>query len=201
MSLRVSIRLLFLLATISICTTVLHANEIIAEISGSLPFAVFNVTETSTNLRTSTTFTVGDSLTSGPGSGDFSIVPIGTSFGGFSLTDTAISTGGGFSISNPSYGSFAATGGSIQHETTSALVADLTGTFTPEGLLSGFAAAPASVTLAFTQNGASISASFTLNAAPIPPIPEPATILTIGIGLCGTALVLRRKVRRKLAKS
>jgi hypothetical protein len=45
--------------------------------------------------------------------------------------------------------------------------------------------------LAYTQSGSSISASFTLAM-----IPEPATLVTMGIGLCGTALVLRRKLAK-----
>jgi len=185
MSLRPSIRLLFLLATMTICTTVLHADLL----SGSLPFAGFNVAENVTNLRTSTTFTVADSQTSSVGKGDFSIVPITTDFGPFTLTDTTVPMGGGFSISNASFGSFVATGGTIQHETTNALVVDMTGTYTPGPAFPGATATPAHATLAYTQSGSSISASFTLAM-----IPEPATILTMGIGLCVSALVLRRKL-------
>jgi hypothetical protein len=46
--------------------------------------------------------------------------------------------------------------------------------------------------LAFTKNGASMSSSFTLATV----IPEPATMVTMGIGLCVSALVLRRKLAR-----
>jgi hypothetical protein len=84
-----------------------------------------------------------------------------------------------------------ATGGSIQHQTANGLVVDLTGTYIPGSSFSGLTATPADATLAFTQNGSSISSSFTLAT-----IPEPATILTMGIGLCRTALVLRRKLAK-----
>ena len=83
MSFRAFTRLLFLLATMTICTTVLHANQIV----GSLALAGFNVTENGTNLRTMTTIMGTDALTSSAaGEGDFSIVPIKTDFGSFSLT-------------------------------------------------------------------------------------------------------------------
>jgi hypothetical protein len=117
-----------------------------------------------------------------------------THFGPFILDDTMISTGGGFSISNAGYGNFVATGGSVMAETTNALVFDTTGTYTPGPLFVGLTAAPADATLAFTQNGTSISASFALLSTPIP---EPVTMVIMGIGLCGAALLLRRKLRHE----
>jgi len=185
MNLRASTRLLFLLATMTICTTVLHANAI----TGSLPFAEFNVTQNGADLTTSTIFTGTDSLTSSTGKGDFSMISAMTPFSGFTLMIASISGGGGFSISNPSFGNFMATGGSIQHQTANGLVVDLTGTYIPGSSFPGLTATPADATLGFTQNGSSISASFTLAM-----IPEPATMVTMGIGLCVSALALRRKL-------
>jgi hypothetical protein len=60
-------------------------------------------------------------------------------------------------------------------------------------LLVGLTAAPADATLAFTQNGPSLSASFALVTTG-PPIPKPVTMVIMGIGQCGAALLLRRKL-------
>ena len=92
MSLRASTRLLYLLATMTVCTTLLHANEL----SRSMPVARVSVTENGRNLLAATTVMGTNSLTPGAGSGDFSIVPMMTSDGRFNLTDTTVSTGGRF---------------------------------------------------------------------------------------------------------
>jgi hypothetical protein len=85
-----------------------------------MPSAGVSVIENSLDLLAMTTVVGTNSLTSGAGLGDFSIVPMMTSLGPFRLTDTIVSTGGGFSISNAGYGSFVATGVSIMAETANA---------------------------------------------------------------------------------
>ena len=176
----------------TVCTTLLPANELSEsmQISESMPLAGVSVTENSLNLMAATAVTGTNSLTSGAGLGDFSIVPMMTSFGPFRLTDTTVSTGGGFSISNAGYGSFVV---SIMAETANALVVDMTGTYTPGPLFVGLTAGPADATLAFTQNRTSIPASFALVTTGVP-IPEPLTMVIMGMGLCGAALLLRRKL-------
>jgi hypothetical protein len=110
------------------------------QIRGSMPLAGVSVTENGPNLLAATTVMGTNSLTSGAGSGDSSIVPMMTSFGAFRLTDTTVSTGGGFSIWNAGYGSFVATGGTIMAETANALVVDMTGMYTPGPLFVGLTA-------------------------------------------------------------
>lgn len=192
MSLRASTRLLYLLPTMTVCTILLHANELI----GSMPLAGAPVTENGPNLLAATAVMGTNSLTSGAGSDDFSIVAMKTSLGPFSLTDTTVSTDGGFSISNAGYGSFVPTGGSITAETTNAPVVDMTGTYAPGPLFDGLTAVPVEAALVFTQNGTSISASFALVTTGTP-IPPPVTMVIMGIGLCCAALLLRRKLRHE----
>ena len=195
MNLRASTHPLFLVAVITACTTMLHASAI----SGDIPFAGVSVSMIGANLGTATMLSGTDTRTSGVAEGDFSVIPLGTQFGPFSLnptnlTEPTFSTGGGFSISNAGYGSFVAASGSILAQATNALVVDMDGAYTPGPLFVGLTTAPADATLAFTRNGTSISASFTLVTTPVP---EPGTLVTMGIGLCGTALMLRRKPRHR----
>ena len=159
------------------------------EISGSLPFAAFGVTQNNTNLSTSTMFTSADELTSNSGTGDFSIVPIGTMFSGFTLDLTTISSGGGFTFSNSTYGSYAATSGSIVMQSQRFLNVELLGTFTPGPAFNGLGPAPADVDLSFTQRGTSVSGSFTMSTT----VPEPGTMALLGSGLLTLAAVVRRK--------
>lgn len=187
MNLRFSTRPLFLLAVITVCTTMLHASAI----SGSLAFTGVSVSMVGRNLETATMLFGLNSRTTDEGTGDFSVIPLLTSFGSFSVTKNKFSTGGGFSISNPGYGRFDATGGDIVTVTPNHLGLDLTGTYTPGPLLVGLTASPAHAAISFTENGASISASWTLATSTA--IPEPGTVVTMAIGLCGTAVKLRRK--------
>ena len=190
MNLQASTRLLLLLAVITACTAMLHASAI----SGSIAFAGVLVTETG-GFTTGRTFSGANSLTTDEGTGDFSLIPLLTSFGSFGVTRAEFSTGGDFSIFNPGYGRFDATGGEIVTETPNHLGLDLTGTYTPGPLLVGLTASPAHAAISFTKNGASISASWTLATSTA--IPEPGTLVTMGIGLCGTAVMLRRKPRHE----
>ena len=77
-------------------------------------------------------------------------------------------------------------------DTASHLAVDLFGTYTPGPAFAGLTPTPAEVALAFTQAGSTISASFTVSA-----VPEPASMVTMGIGLCGVVLRLRRRLRHE----
>ena len=194
MNLRISsVLLYFLLAVITVCTTImLHAND--QPISGSLPFSSTFVSEMpGPDLEHSTIFSATDNRTSGIGSGQFAAVPVDASFGAFTLNDTKISTGGGFMISNPGIGTFDATGGKILSDSPEALVLDLTGEFVPGVSFHDLGPSLAHTTVAFTQRDTSISASFTVEAFGTP-IPEPGTFVTMSMGLSGTLLILRRKL-------
>jgi PEP-CTERM motif-containing protein len=157
-------------------------------ISGSLPFVLFSATENGPNLASSTMEFAVLAVTSGSGTGDFSVIPLVTTFGPISLDDLTVSTGGGFSISNATYGSFTASGGTIIHQSSSFLDVSLTGTYVPGPGLLGASPTPAEVDMSFNQTGASLSGSFTLAA-----VPEPAAMALLGSGILVCARMLRRR--------
>lgn len=157
-------------------------------ISGSLPFVLFTTTENGPNLASSTMEFAVLAVTSGSGTGDFSVVPFMTAFGPISLNDLTVSTGGGFSISNATYGSFMASGGTIVHQNSTFLDVSLTGTYFPGPGLPGGSPTPAEVDMSFTQTGASVSGSFTLAA-----VPEPGAMALLGSGILVCANTLRRR--------
>ena len=157
-------------------------------ISGSLPFVLFTATENGLNLSTSTMEFAVLAVTSGPGTGDFSVVPFLTAFGPISLNDLTVSTGGGFSISNPTYGSFIASGGTIVHQSSTFLDVTLTGTYFPGPGLPGASATAAEVDMSFNQTGSSLSGSFTLAS-----VPEPGAMALMGSGILLCANTLRRR--------
>jgi hypothetical protein len=111
-----------------------------------------------------------------------------TNYGATSLNLLSIGAGGGFTISNATYGSFVATGGTILTQTTSFLNVVLDGVYIPGPGISGVTSAPAAVNLSLTQAGSSNSGSFSLAT-----IPEPGTMALLGSGI----LVLTRALRRR----
>jgi hypothetical protein len=177
--------LLFLVSLLAAATSITHANQI----TGALPLAGIDTSENGPNLLLSTFLTDTQTLTSGPGLGDFSVVPLFTDYGLFSLDLPTIATGGGFSISNPTYGSFVAGSGSIDFQSEDFLDVDLFGTYTPGPGMPGVTAGPMEVDLSFTQNGKSVSSSMTL----VNSVPEPSTLLLLGSATFGMATRLRRK--------
>lgn len=158
-------------------------------ISGSLPFVLFTASENGTNLATSTTESAVAAITSGSGTGDFSVVAFMSSFGPIALNDLTVGKGGGFSFSNAAYGSFVATSGSIFTQTTNFLDVTLFGTYFPGPGISGVGPAAARVDLSFNQTGNSLSGSFTLAT-----VPEPGTLVLMGSALIGLARVIRCKL-------
>ena len=159
-------------------------------ISGSLPFVFLTTSENGTNLATSTAESAVLTVTSGPGTGDFSAVPFLTAYGPITLNDLTVGTGGGFSVSNPTYGSFVASSGSIFTQTGNFLDVTLFGIYTPGPGFPGLTASAARADLSFNQTGASLSGSFTLAT-----VPEPATMALLSSGILVFARVLRNRTR------
>ena len=160
-------------------------------INGSLPFSDFNATQNGAIISASTLFSDTDTLTSGTGVGDFGIVPLATDYGPFTLDLSMIATGGGVTISNAAFGSFSATSGEIVTQNDNFLDVYLLGTYTPGPAFDpSITADAASFRLQFNQSGASLSGAATLSAPPAG-VPEPASALLIGLGLCGVARLRR----------
>ena len=159
-------------------------------IAGSLPLAGIQDSENGTTLLSSTILSDVHTITSGLGTGDFSVIPVMTTdFGPFSLSLSALSSGGGFSLFNATYGGFVANSGSLTFVKPNFLNVDLFGTYTPgPGIPGGVTAAPAELHLSFTQTGQSVSASMTLAT-----VPEPGTMLLLGSAILGFASLLRHK--------
>ena len=178
---------LFALALLVASSGVMQASAI----SGSLPFVVFTATENGVNLSSSTMESAVQSLTSGPGVGDFSVVPVMTAFGSISLNDLTVASGGGFSFSNATYGSFVAKGGSIVTQTSNFLNVTLTGVYDPGPGIPGVSPSPAVVHLSFNQTGSSLSGSYTLAT-----VPEPGAFALLGSGIlaCWRGFRWQRKV-------
>jgi hypothetical protein len=164
---------------------VIHANAI----SGSLPFVLFTVTENGTNLLNSTMESAVLSAVSGPGTGDFSVVPFMTFYGPVTLDNLTLGSGGSFAIANPTWGSFVATGGSMVTQTPNFLNADLTGIYIPGPGFSNVGPGQVVAHVSLNQTGQSVSGSFTLAS-----VPEPGTLTLIGSGLLGLASVVRHKL-------
>nr|UXE41672.1 hypothetical protein Hi04_10k_c5966_00005 [uncultured bacterium] len=162
--------LFFLIAT----SGVMQASAI----SGSLPFVIVNASENGTNLLTSTMLFSTGSLTSGSGTGDFSVVPLFTVFTAVTLDTLTVGSGGTFALSNPTYGSFVATSGSIFTRTPTFLDVTLFGIYVPGPAFAGLTASPAEAHVSFNQTGNSLSGSFTLAT-----VPEPGALTLLGSGI------------------
>ena len=160
-------------------------------ISGSLPFAIVNASQNGSNLLTSTMQFSTGSLTSGSGVGNFSVVPLFTSFSAVTVNDLTVGSGGGFALSNSVYGTFIATGGSIITRTATFLNLTLDGTYVPGPAFAGLTASLADADVSFNQTGNSLSGSFTLAT-----VPEPGALALLGSGILVSwhGLRWRRKV-------
>jgi hypothetical protein len=165
-------------------------------IIGTMPLAGFTVTENGTDLSNSTTITASSVATTGPGAGDYSGVPVLTSFSGpivLDLKKLTLST-----MSNATYGSFSASTVTIVSQSASFLDVYVVGTYTPgSGLAAGLSPTPSSLNIAITQAGASISEALTLSSPvlSIGAVPEPPSVI-MGLASvvgCGLFFGLRRR--------
>ncbi len=151
-----------------------------------------------------TTFTIGDIVLSGNGTGDFALNPIsggGNRDLGGSTLDMA--NPGALTFGSPAFGTFTATSISLL-SSTSGQNAQVTffaiGNYTPGSVLvaAGYngAAQAASFTISFTQTGgpgAAVSDSATFSTPPTG-VPEPATVVGLISGVVAFgAFRLRRK--------
>jgi len=182
-------KLLLLTLLLTVATGVLHASAI----SGSVPYSGVGASQNGANLAVSTSLFDTDTITSGAGLGDYSVIPIGTSFGAFSLDLNTVGSGGGFLISNSTYGTFTADFGNIVQQTQGFLSVYLQGVFALGPGMPGKDPTPTSFRLSFTQSGQSLSVSGTMNSPPTG-IPEPGTLGLLGSGALSLAAVLRRKL-------
>lgn len=178
--------LLFAVAVLVAASGVMQASAI----SGSLPFVIVNASQNGSNLLTSTMEFSTGTLTSGSGAGDFSLVPLFTSFTAVTLNNLTVGGGGTFALSNPTYGTFIATSGSIVTRTGTFLNVTLDGTYVPGPAFAGLTASPAEANVSFNQTGTSLSGSFTLAT-----VPEPGTMALFGSGILVFARVLRQRIK------
>ncbi len=190
-------RILFSLALLLAVSTTASA----AGLNGSFGFTGLNATKNGADLSNSTIFTFTNYLVTSNGAGDFSGVTTGTFFAGPNppavtgvLNITSAATMSGFSITNPSFGTFVASNTAFNmviSQSTNFLDVQLVGVFTPAGTLSGFSPTPADIRISFNLSGSSISSGFTLTSPTN--VPEPSTYALCGV----SALVLGAYGRRR----
>lgn len=190
-------RILFSLALLIAASTTATA----AGLNGSFAFTGLNATKNGADLSNSTIFTFTNYLVTSNGAGNFSGVTTGTFFNGPNppavtgvLNITSAATMSGFSITNPSFGTFVASNtpfNMILSQSSNFLDIQLVGMFTPSGTLGSFTPTPADIRVSLNLSGSSVSGAFTLTAPTN--VPEPSTY---ALGMVST-LVLGAYARRR----
>lgn len=183
-------RFLCVLLLVTGVTGIMHASAI----TGSLPIAGIGISNSGGfgPFGPSPTLTAAASVSSGTGTGSFSVVPLLTIFSGFAFDVANISSGGGFTISNATFGSFVATEGMIVTSLPTFLNVDLRGVYTAGPGLQPQGSYLVNLNLSFTQNGGSLSASGTLAS-----LPEVNTLFLVGTGILGIATRMRYMQNRE----
>ncbi len=178
----------FAAALLAACSLSAHAQLL----NGSLPLSGIGVTQDGTNLSVSTVITDTSAITTGVGIGDYSVIASGTTFATTSLT---LANPTDFSISNATYGSFAASSFNLVTSTASNYDVEIFGIFTPGAGIVGKVATKGELRVSINQSGRSLAEAITLSTPPAD-TPEPSTLTMLGaFGFSGAGFLVRRKRR------
>lgn len=176
-----------------------------AGLQGTLTFTGLGGTKNTPNLLNVTLFTFTNYSVNFAGTGNFSGVPLGTTFTGQNppiqtgaLDITTPTTMSGFKLINPNFGTFVASNISgnmilTNPRVATALTVKLSGVFTPSGSLGTFSPSPAEVIATFGMTGTSgtrFSSEFVLTV-----VPEPSTYALGAVSTCAIGALTRRKRR------